>query len=40
MSHSDDKGLVLPPMIAPYQIIFIPLWKTDEEKQKVQHAID
>lgn len=39
MSHSDDKGLVLPPMIAPIHIVFIPIWKTDEEKQQVSEYI-
>ena len=35
MTHSDDKGLVLPPNIAPIQVIIIPIWKTDEEKRKI-----
>jgi prolyl-tRNA synthetase len=35
MAHSDDKGLVLPPKIAPVQVIIIPIWKTDTEKQQV-----
>lgn len=32
MSHSDDKGLVLPPMIAPYAVVVIPIWNSDETK--------
>lgn len=39
MSHSDDKWLVLPPMVAPYHIIFIPIWKTEEEKEAVSDYI-
>jgi len=35
MSHSDDKGLVLPPKIAPFQVIIIPIWTTKEEKESV-----
>jgi prolyl-tRNA synthetase len=35
MTHSDDKGLVLPPKIAPIQVIIIPIWKTEEEKKKI-----
>jgi prolyl-tRNA synthetase len=38
MTHSDDKGLVLPPKIAPVQAIIIPIWKTDSEKQQVLPA--
>lgn len=34
MTHSDDKGLVVPPKIAPIQIIIVPIWK--EESQKAQ----
>jgi prolyl-tRNA synthetase len=35
MTHSDDKGLVLPPKIAPVQVVIVPIWVTDEEKKKV-----
>ena len=35
MSHSDDKGLVLPPNIAPFQVVIIPIWATDEDKTAV-----
>jgi len=31
MSHSDDKGLVLPPNLAPIQVILIPIFNTDDE---------
>lgn len=31
MTHSDDDGLVLPPMIAPKQIVFIPIYNNDED---------
>jgi prolyl-tRNA synthetase len=34
MTHSDDKGLVLPPKIAPIQVVIVPIWK-DETKDKV-----
>ena len=33
--HGDDKGLVLPPSIAPYQIVIVPIYYTDEEKEKI-----
>jgi prolyl-tRNA synthetase len=35
MAHSDDKGLVLPPKIAPIQVVIVPIWKSEEEKAKV-----
>jgi prolyl-tRNA synthetase len=39
MAHGDAKGLVLPPRIAPIQIIIIPIAKNDEEKARVQEAL-
>jgi len=35
MSHSDDKGLVLPPKIAPLPVVFVPIWRSDEEMDLV-----
>lgn len=35
MTHSDDNGLVLPPALAPIQVVLIPIWKDDVEKAKV-----
>ena len=35
MSHSDDNGLVLPPKIAPIQIVIIPIYGSDENKKKL-----
>ncbi len=35
MQHSDDFGLVLPPKIAPIQVIIVGIWKNDAEKQVV-----
>lgn len=32
MAHGDDKGLILPPKIAPYQLVIIPIWRTAEQK--------
>ncbi len=31
MTHSDDNGLVLPPNLAPIQVVIVPIFKTDEE---------
>ncbi len=40
MTHGDDYGLVLPPRVAPYQIVIIPIWKNDTDKVKVYNYID
>ncbi len=34
MSHSDDKGLVLPPKLAPTKAVLVPIYRKDEEKGK------
>ncbi len=38
MTHGDDKGLVLPPKIAPIQVVIIPIYYSKEERQKVIHT--
>ncbi len=35
MAHSDDDGLILPPRIAPLQVVIIPIYKGDEQKKQV-----
>lgn len=35
MTHSDDDGLVLPPRLAPVQVVVVPIWKNDDEKAVV-----
>ena len=35
MSHSDDKGLVLPPKVAPIQVVMVPIYGNEEEKKVV-----
>ena len=35
MTHSDDKGLVLPPRLAPTHVVIVPIFKTPEEKELV-----
>ncbi len=32
MAHSDDEGLILPPKIAPFQVVIVPVYKGDESK--------
>lgn len=36
MTHSDDEGLVLPPKLAPIQVVAIPIYKTEEELQLIE----
>ena len=40
MAHGDDNGLVLPPKIAPIQVIVIPIAKTDEDKKIIMNHVD
>jgi prolyl-tRNA synthetase len=35
LGHGDDKGLILPPKVAPIQVVIVPIYKTDEEKETV-----
>ena len=35
MVHGDDKGLVLPPKVAPIQVVIVPIYKSDEDKETV-----
>ena len=35
MTHSDDKGLVLPPNLAPFQVVIVPIFKGEEQRKWV-----
>ena len=35
MVHGDDQGLILPPRLAPHQLVIVPIYKTDEERATV-----
>lgn len=35
MTHGDDQGLVLPPKVAPIQVVILPIYKNDEIKEKI-----
>ncbi len=39
MTHGDDNGLVLPPRLAPYQIVIVPIFKNDAEKSVVMECV-
>ncbi len=38
MVHGDDKGIVIPPQMAHVKVVFVPIWKSDEEKAAVCEA--
>lgn len=40
MAHSDDAGLVLPPKLAPIQVVIVPIYKSDEELAKISSFVD
>ncbi len=40
MAHSDDEGLVLPPMLAPIQVVIVPIYKTEAEKQTISSVAE
>jgi prolyl-tRNA synthetase len=40
MTHGDDQGLIMPPKVAPIQVIVIPIYKKDDEKAKVMEVAD
>jgi prolyl-tRNA synthetase len=40
MAHGDDKGLRLPPRVAPIQAVIVPIFKNDDERGKVMEAVE
>jgi len=40
MAHSDDDGLILPPMLAPIQVVVVPIFKTDEQLASIREKVD
>jgi len=40
MAHSDDNGLVLPPKIAPIQVVIVPIYKGDEQLAAISEKVD
>ncbi|MEM7108872.1 MAG: proline--tRNA ligase [Bacteroidota bacterium] len=40
MAHSDDHGLVLPPKLAPIQVVIVPIFKTEEQFQAIKTLVD
>ena len=40
MAHSDDLGLVLPPRLAPIQVVIVPIYRAEEDLQKISEKIE
>ena len=40
MSHSDDNGLVLPPKLAPIQVVIVPIYKGEEQLKAIADKVD
>jgi len=38
MTHGDDRGLRVPPLLAPTEIVIVPIWRTDDDKARVLEA--
>jgi prolyl-tRNA synthetase len=39
MTHGDDRGLVLPPRVAPYQVVVVPIFRKEEERETVMGKV-
>jgi len=40
MAHSDDDGLILPPRIAPFQVVIVPIYKGEEQKSAIDQKVN
>lgn len=40
MAHSDDNGLILPPRLAPIQVVMVPIYKGDEQRDAILNRMD
>ncbi|WP_303917774.1 proline--tRNA ligase [Draconibacterium sediminis] len=40
MAHSDDNGLVLPPKLAPYQVVIVPIYRKEEQLAEITEKVD
>lgn len=40
MAHSDDNGLVLPPKLAPYHVVIVPIYKTEEQLNQIREKAE
>jgi prolyl-tRNA synthetase len=40
MAHSDDNGLVLPPKLAPIQVVIVPIYRSEEDLQRISEKVE
>src|SRR5918911_1666650 len=40
MTHGDDRGLRVPPPLAPTEVVVVPIWRTDDERRRVLEAAE
>ena len=40
MAHSDDNGLVLPPKLAPYQVVIVPIYRSEEQLSEINKKVE
>lgn len=40
MAHGDDRGLILPPQLAPKQVVIVPIWKNAEERETIVRVVE
>jgi len=40
MTHSDDNGLVLPPNLAPYQVVIVPIYRNEEQRAAITEKVN
>jgi prolyl-tRNA synthetase len=40
MVHGDDQGLILPPRLAPIQVVIVPIWRSDKQEAEVRKAVE
>ncbi|MGB5934088.1 MAG: proline--tRNA ligase [Anaerolineae bacterium] len=40
MVHGDDQGLILPPRLAPIEVVIVPIWRSDKQEAEVRKAVE
>jgi prolyl-tRNA synthetase len=40
MTHSDDKGLVLPPKLAPFQVVIVPIYRSEDQLNEINQSVE
>ena len=40
MTHGDESGLILPPRVAPYQVVIVPIFRNEDERSQVRETVE